>query len=430
MSFSHTRDVLPSGLRVVTVATPHLHSALLTVFVRAGSRHETPQTNGIGHMLEHLFFRGSEHFPDPVAMNAAIEEVGGNLNGVTMRDHGFYETAVAPEGVGIGLRILGDMLTRPRLSHLDVERSIILEELLDEVDEDGRDIDLDNLSKMALFGDHPMGMKIAGTPETVRAFTDAQIREHLRRHYVSGNLVVCAAGRVKRDEVLALVADAFSALPEGPTNTEVAPTFVRTGPRFSFTEHDESQTAFRITFPGVPEQHPDFPALQLLRRVLDDGLSSRLPHEVVEKRGLAYSVQASLEAYHDVGLFEIEGACAPERTAEVVSVSLEVLGRLAAEGPTDAELVRAKRRHRIFHDFAQDAPGELAAWFGSTELYRPPETFEERTRQMDEVTHQQLIEVAARHLTGDNLHVVAVGPKRGVKDLEKAVAAARGLAPR
>ena len=66
MSFTYHRDVLPNGLRVVTVETPHLHTALLAVYVRTGSRHETAANNGVSHFLEHLFFRGTEGWPDTI----------------------------------------------------------------------------------------------------------------------------------------------------------------------------------------------------------------------------------------------------------------------------------------------------------------------------------------------------------------------------
>ena len=219
MSFTPYRDVLPSGLRVVTIETPHLHTALLSVYVRTGSRHETPGNNGVSHFLEHLFFRGSEGWPDTVKMNAAIEEVGGNLNGVTGRDLGFYYTPLHPDYLGVGMRILGDMLTRPRLTDMEVERQIILEEMLDEVDEKGRDIDLDNLSKRLLFGAHPLALKIAGTRESVSALQHGQVLEHFARNYVTGNMVVTAAGRVKHSEVLELAERAFAPLPRGPATT-------------------------------------------------------------------------------------------------------------------------------------------------------------------------------------------------------------------
>lgn len=426
MGIQYHRDVLPSGLRVVTVEAPHLHSALLAVYVRTGSRHESAQVNGVSHFLEHLFFRGSEAYPDTVRMNGAVEEVGGNLNGVTTRDHGFYYTPLHPAHVDVGLRILGDLLTRPRLTDLETERKIILEEMLDEVDERGRDIDLDNLSKRALFGDHPLALKIAGTPETVRALSLEQIRAHFVRHYVAENLVVTACGNVDRACILSQVEEAFAGLPRGKVTREKAPAR-KEGPFFHFTHHDDSQTEFRLSFRTVPEQHPDFPALVLLRRVLDDGLSSRLPYEVIEKRGLAYSLHASLDAYHDVGLFEIDAACLPDNAAQVAQACFEVLGQLCEAPLPDDELERAKRRHRMLLEFSQDSPGDLAAWYGGTELFRQPEDFAERIRQAEAQTARTLQRVARRVFARANLGAVAVGPKRGAKALERVVLRATPL---
>ena len=424
MSFKPFRDVLPSGLRVVTVETPHLHTALLAVYVRTGSRHETVANNGVSHFLEHLFFRGSDGWPDTVKMNAAVEEVGGNLNGATTRDHGYYYTPLHPSHLRVGMDVIGDMLTRPRLTDMEVERQIILEEMLDEVDDKGRDIDLDNLSKRILFPDHPLALKIAGTRESVQALTHEQVREHFARHYVAGNMVVTAAGRVRHSEVLALAERAFAHLPKGVASSEAPPPVIGPGPHFHFVLHDESQTEFKLTFRAVPEQHEDYPALQILRRLLDDGLSSRLPFEIVEKRGLAYSVHAGLDTYHDTGLFEIEAASAPEKASQVVAESLRVLAALCDEEVGAEELNRAKRRHRMLLEFSQDSPGELAGWFGGTELFRTPETFSHRADLVDRQTAAQVRAAARRYFTRENLLVVAVGQKKGLKALEKVVAEA------
>jgi len=421
---------LPNGLRVVTIETPPLHSAMVAVYVRAGSRHESAVDNGVSHFLEHMFFRGSEQYPDTVQMNALVEDVGGNLNGVTTRDHGYYYTPVHPKEVGVALDVIGDMLTRPLLRELEIERQVILEEMLDEVDETGRDIDVDNLAKMHLYRGHPMAQKIAGTMDTVRRLSMAQIEAHLHKYYVAGNLVVAVAGPVRRDEVLERTARAFDRLRPGEAATETPPPTPPVGPWFQHVQHDESQTDFRLVFPTVPEQHPDYAALQLLRRVIDDGLSSRLPYQVVEKRGLAYSVNAALESFNDSGLFEIDAACAPEKAGLVVEAICEMLGELCEGGTTREELLRAQKRHRMFLDFAHDAPGELAGWFGGTELFRPPESFEERSQLLESQTLEDLTRVARRYFHREALGVVAVGQVKGVRALERAVQTAYRLPPR
>ncbi len=140
------KSVLANGLRVVTVELPHLHTGMIAAYVRAGSRHEEPSRNGVSHFLEHLFFRGSEGYPDGRTLNALVEDCGGSLNGVTTRDHGYYFSPVHPERLEVPLAVLGDMLARPLFKEIELEREVILEEILDEVDEKGRDIDIDNSS--------------------------------------------------------------------------------------------------------------------------------------------------------------------------------------------------------------------------------------------------------------------------------------------
>ncbi len=217
------RRVLPNGLRVLTVPAPGLHSAMIALYVRAGSRHETSAANGVSHFLEHLFFRGSQAWPDTVAMNAAVESAGGNLNGITARDHGCYYTPIHADELPTGLAILGDMIRRPLLREMDVEREIILEEILDEVDGDGRDIDADNLSKRLAFGRHPLGFKIAGTPEIIRSIGEDAVRAHHARFYVGANLVLCVAGPVRESEVVELAEEHLGQLPRGRLSRDLSP---------------------------------------------------------------------------------------------------------------------------------------------------------------------------------------------------------------
>jgi predicted Zn-dependent peptidase len=419
---------LPSGLTVVTVETPHLHSAMCSAYVRVGSRHENEETNGISHLLEHLFFRGSRRFPDSVKMNAAVEAVGGNLNAVTMRDSSCFYTPAHPDGVRVALEILGDMLSRPRLVQLETEKKIILEEMLDEVDDRGRDIDVENLSKRLLYGRHPLALKIAGTPETVKALTARQVRRHFEAAYVTGNMVVAVTGPVKHRRVVAEAAKAFRHLPVGKALSEVpAPPPRRSGPRVKYVSLEEAQVEFRLTFPAVSDGHPDFPALSMLRRVLDDGLSSRLPYNVVEKRGLAYSIGATVETFHDTGSFEVDGATAPKQLAKVVEEVLVTLATLRAGRVTPEELRRAKERHAMHLDFLKDSPAELCGWFGGTRLFRKPESFAQRIAEANAVTLADLQRIAREYLVADTLAVVAVGPRSAKKGLERVLSRARSL---
>jgi predicted Zn-dependent peptidase len=417
------RRVLGNGLRVITVPAPGLHSAMIALYVRAGSRHERAEVNGVSHFLEHLFFRGSEAWPDTVAMNAAVESAGGNLNGITARDHGCYYTPIHGEELATGLAIIGDMIQRPLLREMDVEREIILEEILDEVDGDGKDIDADNLSKRLAFGKHPLAFKIAGTPDIIRRIGEDEVRAHHERFYVGSNLVLCVAGPVRESDVNALAEEHLGALPRGRVSRDVPPPRWPAGPSLEHVDHDDAQSELCLNFPCPPEHHPDYPVHLCIRRILDDGLSSRLPFEIVERRGLAYSLHAGIDAFADAGMFVVDGACAPKKLPRVATEILRVLGELAVKPVAEEELSRVQRRHRMTLAFSLDSAAELAGWYGSGEVLHAPEEFEERCRRVEAVTPEDLMRVARATFTRKNLVAVFVGPTtaKSRRELERAV---------
>ena len=417
------KSVLPNGLRVVTVELPHLHAGMAAVYVRAGSRHEDAQRNGVSHFLEHLFFRGSEGYPDGRAMNAQVEDVGGSLNGVTTRDHGYYFSPVHPKGLEVPLAVLGDMLARPLFKEIELEREVILEEILDEVDEDGRDIDVDNLSKQAIFGAHPLAMKIAGSRDSVSALTEADVRAHHARAYGARNLVLCCAGPLKHTDIVELAAKHFSRLPPGAGLADLPPQLSASGPRLIAVQHRESQMELQVSFPAPPEDHADFAALRVVKRILDDGLASRLQLALVERKALAYSVGAGMDAFTDCSVFEVGCATAPRKAPDALAEMLRLLAELRDEPVPAEELERAKKKTRIWLEFSLDAPSEMIGWFGGGELLHPPaETFAQWLARIEAVTAADVQRVARSVFRREAMVAVAVGPLAAVeKRLQKVV---------
>lgn len=421
------RATLQNGARLVVARTPGLHSAMVALYVRSGSRHEAPGAGGAAHFVEHLLFRGSRGYPDSRAMNAAVEAAGGSMNAMTARDHTCFFTSLHPAGLETGIDVLADLARQPLFRDVEVERRVILEEILDEVDSRGRDVDPDNLVKRIAFPDHGLGRKIAGTRASVSALGEAAIRAHHARHYGAADVVLVAAGPVSYEEVVELATPRLSALPRSaPARSEPPPPWP-VGPVLRVVEHDDAQVEFSLAFPSVPERHRDHAAALVVRRILDDGLSSRLPFEVVERQGLAYSVHASIETFEDAGLFTFEGACTPSRLGRVVEEILRVAaGVVDGVLPAD-ELARVKERHRMSLTFALDNPSELVGWFGTGELLGSEETLEERCRRVERVTAADVRRVARAMFRREGLVAVAVGP--GAAALRRAIARAVERSP-
>src|SRR5215471_4464181 len=215
------RSRLANGLRVVTVETPYLHTANVCLYVRAGSRYERPETNGLSHFVEHMLFRGSSRFPDSFALNLAIEELGGTLYAETGRDYSLYQIPLHPRHVVRGLEILGDLFSAPAFRDIDLERQIIVEEILEDLDDRGRNVNLDDLSRVVAWDKHPLGYTITGPLKNVRRFSVDEVRSHFQHFYGATNMVLCVAGPFRHQRVTALAHQAFGGVPRGrPTRPE------------------------------------------------------------------------------------------------------------------------------------------------------------------------------------------------------------------
>src|SRR5262249_53783437 len=191
------------------------------------------------------------------------------------------------------------------------------------------------------------------------------------------------------------------------------------GPFYSYVDNPGAQTSVQILFRALPESHPDFVALQALGRVLDDGMSTRLHYTLCDQLGLAYYVSSAIEPYHDAALFELEGAAAHGKLVELVSGMLGLLDKRRREPVAPGELAKAKRRYRFDLAQAFDDANAMAGWFGGTELFYPPPSFESKVTRMEAVTAADIQRAAAAVFQPDRLVVAASGglsekQKRGV----------------
>ena len=403
-------QTLQNGLVVQTIRQPHLHSATVSVFARVGSRHESTDDNGLSHFLEHMFFRGSDQYPDSTALNAAMEDLGGFLEGFTTRDYSGYQSTVHPSGTERAIEIFGDMFTSPRFDAIDIERSIILEEQLDTLDDRGRDLDLDNMVHREVFAEHPLSQTVDGPRRNLKRFDRDDLHRHRKRFYGATNLVLSVAGNIQHGAVRKSARRAFGHLFDGkPAREGRAPRFTKDGPHIRFVGSDDAQTRLRLVFRIVPSTHRDFPAILLVRRILDGGFSARLQVELVEKRGIVYEVGADHETYVDCGLLGFELAVAHRKLAYAIEELGKVLVDLRTEGVDAEELDRVRARSRIGLELGLDAPAELTQWFGHTRLFQTPITPEFRMDQLDEVSTSDIRRVLRKYLVPERMAVVGVG---------------------
>jgi predicted Zn-dependent peptidase len=407
--FFRHKDLLPNGLRVVTVELPHLHSASVVMYAKIGSRYESPADNGLSHFLEHMLFRGTERLPDAFRINRAIEELGGTLYAETGRDYSLYQIALHPETLAAGIGLFGEIFRTPTFSDIEVERRIVLEEMLEDLDEQGRLINIDDIARKTVWPEHPLGYRITGPYENVERFTVDDVRRHFARCYGARNMVLCVSGAVERSQVLDAATAALAGLPSGSALELSPPDETQTAPRFVYVDNQGSQTAAQLLFRGLPELAPEYPSLMALARIVDDGMSTRLHRRLCDELGLAYYVSGSLEPLVDTGLFEIDGTAGHANLPSLVRESLALLARLRNEPPEIEELNKAQRRYRWDLEHSFDDPDAMAGWWGGTELFYRPSSFEEKVERLRRVTPESVSAVAQKIFRPERLTVACVG---------------------
>jgi len=421
---SHLDVDLPNGLRVVLVPHPAVHQAVASLYLRVGSRFETERTNGLSHFLEHMVFRGTATLPSAHAQALAFERLGGTLYAATHVDHGVMSVAVPPVSLEPVLALLGEVATSPRFSSIEVERGIVREEILEDLDDDGRDIDADNNARALMYERHPLGYTITGGIDAIDHFDEAMLRAHHARHYTAANAVLCVAGRMGDPEALARVIERhFGAVPRGEQVPIAPPPSTQKRPRFRFVENQSSQTDLRVAFRGVSERDPREPAVEMLLRVLDDGMSTRLYERICDRLGLCYDVSGMFEAYEDDGVVDIAAGVQHDRATVVVREIFALLRDLADAGPTEEELAKARDRHLWSVDALPDDPEATAGFYGLTALAGIARTPAARHEELARVTAADVREAARAVFRPERLSVVAVGLLRPSEEakLERAV---------
>jgi predicted Zn-dependent peptidase len=400
---------LDNGLAVTTVALPHLHTAVCALFVKVGARFESPEDNGLSHFVEHMLFRGTERYATSLALNTAVERLGSTLHAETGRDYSLFQLALEPSHVPAAIDLLGELLGRPRFSDIELERELILEEINEDYDEQGVEINADDIARGLVFAEHPLGQRIIGPRTNVERFALADVQRHFNKFYGAHNANLCVAGPVEHGPVAEYAARALAAMPAGTRVIVPAAPPPINGPRLHHVKDAGSQTSLAVVFRAVPELDPAYVALVALLRVLDDGMSTRLHYTLADQKGLAYSIHAAIEPLADAALFEIAGATANAKVPSLVRELLGLLDGLRRGEVTNDELAKARVRYRYETLASIDDAAAMAGWFGGTALYYRPPTLSERLVQMENISVDDVVRVAEQVLAPNHLALAAVG---------------------
>ncbi|MBA0766667.1 hypothetical protein Gotri_015688 [Gossypium trilobum] len=344
---------LPNGLRVATESTLSSRTATVGVWIDAGSRFETEETNGTAHFLEHMIFKGTEK-RSARELEEEIENMGGHLNAYTSREQTTYYAKVMDKDVFKALDILADILQNSKFEEhrISRERDVILREM-EEVEGQTEEVIFDHLHSTA-FQYTPLGRTILGPADNIRTITKEHLQSYIQTHYTAPRMVIAASGAVKHEEIVDQVKKLFTKLSSDPTTgfqlvmNEPA-TF--TGSEVRMINDDVPLAQFAVAFEGASWTDPDSIALMVMQAMLGSwsknaGGGKHMGSELAQRVGIneiAESMMAFNTNYKDTGLFGVYAVAKPDCLDDLAYAIMYETTKLAYR-VSEADVIRARNQ--------------------------------------------------------------------------------------
>lgn len=406
------KKILPNGLRVLTIPMPSLESATVLVMVAAGSRYETKESNGISHFLEHMAFKGTERRPSAMDISSLIDGMGGEFNAFTGKETTGYYIKSAKDRIETSLDLLADMLMHSKFDpkEIDKERGVIIEEINMYEDMPARKIG--DIYEELLYGDVPMGWDIAGRKENIQTIQRENFITYMDSLYSASNMTIVVAGGIDEEKTVELVEKYFSPMKQFNPQTYERVKESQTTPAVLVKKKQTEQAHLALGVRTISIASPKRYALSVLSAILGGGMSSRLFHEVREKRGLAYYVRTGTDEYADVGGIVTTAGIDPKRVTEAVSVMMEEYRKVGhgAMNLSDEELTKAKEFLKGHLVLDLEDSRSVAGFYAHQELLEEQiENPADVIENIDKVTKDELELVGKEFFVENTLNLALIG---------------------
>jgi zinc protease len=403
------RLVSPGGIEAWFVQDATVPLIAMEYAFGGGAAQDPADKAGTANMVASLMDEGAADL-DSKTFHERLERRAIELSYNAQRDHFRGSLRMLKDHRDEAFDLLRLSLSQPRFDAVDVERirNQILSGLRRESSNPGAIASRKFLE--VAFGDHPYGRPSNGTLTSVPTINVDDIKAYKGRIVARDTLKIAVVGDVDADTLGKLLDQTFGGLPAKATLTDVPEIVAARPPQKAFVTLDVPQTVVNFGAPGIKRDDPNFMAAYIVNHILGGGtLSSRLYHEVREKRGLAYGVSGSLLWMQHSGIYIGNTATRADRATETVDTVTAEVKRLADEGPTQIELDEAKSYLKGSQMLALDSSSKLAGALLQYQLDKQPiDYIEKRNAIVDAVTLDQA-KAAAKKIWGDGLITVIVG---------------------
>ncbi len=402
---------IKNGLTVLSSAVPGAKSATVLLLVKAGSRYETKELNGMAHFAEHMFFKGTAKRPTALEIVSEIDGIGAEFNAFTSKEYtGFYIKAASTH-LDLVTEVLADMLLNSKFDQVEIdrERNVIAEELRMYLDTPMRHIG--DVYEELLYGDQPLGWDTVGTLESLKNINRDDFLAYNSKFYLGPNMIFTISGDVREDQAKGLADKYFSTLPDEKSPAFLPVKYSQNKPALRLFYKDSEQAHLCLGVRGYPLGNPDRYKIAVLNAILGSSMSSRLFIQLRERRGLAYYVRSGADEYHDTGSLSAQAGVEPKNINEAIKVLLAEFNLIANKEPDEAEMKKGREylKGRLILELEDSR--EVATMFGLQQLLEnKTRTPEEIMVEVDKVTASDVTSVAKKLFVSQSLNLAIIGP--------------------
>jgi zinc protease len=404
------RLVTPGGIEAWFVQDATVPLVSMEYAFIGGATQDPADKAGVGYMVASLLDEGAADL-DSKTFHERLDRRAIELGFAIERDRLRGSLRMLKDNSEEAFGLLRLALTAPRFDTDDVER--IRSQIMS-----GLRRNTTNPNALAgrkfvelAFGDHhPYGRQTHGTLESIPTIKTSDLRDYVHHVLARDHLKIAVVGDIEPAALAKLLDQTFGGLPAKGDLVPVADVVAAKPPQRAFIPLDVPQTTVMFGGPGIKRHDPDFMAAYIDNHILGGGsLSSRLYHEVREKRGLAYSISEALLWMDHSDLFVGTTGTRADRAGESVDAINKEIQRFADSGPTQKELDEAKSYLKGSQMLALDTSSKLASGLLQYQMDNLPiDYIEKRNALVDAVTLDQAKQVAKR-LWGQGLLTVVVG---------------------
>lgn len=403
-----------NGLRLVMNPMPGLKSVTVLVLVKAGTRYELRDTNGISHFLEHMVFKGTKKYPTAIDIALKIDNVGGSYNAFTDKEYTGFYVKTASMHLDVALDVVSQLVYEPLIPEKDLntERGVILEEI--KMYEDEPQAKVGREFERLIFEGSTLGWNTLGLEENIRNLKRDTFVDYMNYMYVPNRMVLAIAGDVTEKDFPKI--DKYFNVDRGSSKFEEQRfTFNQKKPNSKLIFKDTEQAHIIYGYRTFGRGNKDRYVLSLMSTLLGHGMSSRLFTEIREKRGLAYYVGSSMNIYTESGYLCMRAGCKPDKSAEVIKLAEIEFEKLKNVKVGAKELRKVKEFIKGHLMLSFENSYEVADFYGEDLLLmNDVRSVDELIKGIDAVSADDIKRLANDLFVESGRNLMAIGPEKGI----------------